>query len=74
MSWLENLVYGLFSGFSEFAPVSSRGHQSVLLKMFGSEFRDPVQDLVIHLFSLLAAVCLRLWNDLSSFPFAQGSA
>ena len=55
MNWLQSLIYGLFSGFTEFLPISSHGHQQILMQIFGVQQRDPVRDLVIHaaiLFSL----------------------
>ena len=55
MSWLESLVYGLFSGISEFLPISSAAHQRIMLHLFGVDGRDPVRDLFVHL-GMLAAV------------------
>lgn len=52
---LRLFVYGLISGLSETLPVSSRGHQSVLMQLFGMSHRDPVLDLLVHL-SILACV------------------
>ena len=37
LNWLECLIYGLLSGLTEFLPVSSLAHQTVILKVFGLE-------------------------------------
>lgn len=37
LSWLECLIYGLISGFTEFLPVSSVAHQTLYLKILGEE-------------------------------------
>ena len=54
MNWLENLIYGLVSGFAEFLPISSSAHQQILLELFGINTADPLQNLMIHLASLFA--------------------
>ena len=41
MNWLESILYGFLSGLSEFMPVSSQAHQTILLYLFG-ETDDPV--------------------------------
>ena len=55
MSIFESIIYGLISGFSEFLPVSSQGHQAILLHLFGMDTRDPLRDMIIHI-SVLAAL------------------
>lgn len=54
MTWLEGIIYGLISGLSEFLPISSQAHQSLLLMMFGLDGREPIRDLLVHL-ALLAS-------------------
>lgn len=54
MSILESLFYGLISGFTEFLPVSSQGHQAILMQLFGAGVRDPLQDIFVHAATLLA--------------------
>ena len=59
MSWLESLIYGLVSGFSEFLPISSRAHQDLMLLLFGVEGHDPIRDMLVHatmLFSIYSGV------------------
>lgn len=58
MSFFESILYGFISGLTEFLPVSSQGHQAVLLQLFGLDAREPVRDLLVHigiLSALLAA-------------------
>lgn len=54
MNWFECLIYGLISGISEFLPISSSAHQQILLKLFGQNSADPLQDLLIHVALLLS--------------------
>ncbi len=54
MSLLQSVLYGLISGFSELLPVSSQAHQAILLRLFGSDAREPLRDLLIHISVLLA--------------------
>lgn len=54
MNWLESLFYGFISGISEFLPISSSGHQQILMQLFGVEARDPVRDLFVHIAMLIA--------------------
>ncbi len=56
MSIAETIIYGLASGFTEFLPVSSQGHQALLLQLFGRPVRDPVLDLCVHCSVFLAVV------------------
>lgn len=54
MSWFESIVYGLVSGISDFLPISSQAHQSLLLQLFGDLNRDYVRDLFVHIALLLS--------------------
>lgn len=54
MSWFESIIYGLVSGISDFLPISSRAHQSLLLLLFGETTRDYFRDLVVHIALLLS--------------------
>ena len=55
MHWLESVIYGLFSGVSEFLPISSTAHQQIMLHLFGVDARDPVRDFFVHFGMLVAA-------------------
>ena len=66
MSVFESIIYGLVSGLTEFLPLSSQGHQAVLLRLFGQDHRDPVRDILVHvaiIFSLLFS-CKSLFTHL----------
>ena len=56
MNLLQSLLYGLLSGVSEFMPISSFGHQSVLRILFGAAQWDPVMDLFVHISLCLTAL------------------
>ena len=54
MNWLESIVYGFVSGITDFLPISSQAHQSILLQLFGESNRDYVRDLFVHIAILLS--------------------
>lgn len=59
IGWLESLLYGLLSGFTEFVPVSAQAHAAVLRGLFGTG-DIHFMDLAVHLGSLLSLiVCIR---------------
>ena len=65
ISWLESIIYGIVSGLSEFLPISSDGHQHIRLYLFGSQVRDPVRDLFVHIGLLLCVItCSRTLLDM----------
>lgn len=53
MSLLENIIYGIVSGFTEFLPVSSHAHQILMQQMLGVE-HTPFRSALIRLAVLLA--------------------
>ena len=55
MYWLKSLFYGFVCGLSEYLPISSSGHQMLFTGLFGSQIKNPISDLLIHL-SLLAVI------------------
>lgn len=60
MDFLQCIIYGLISGLAEFLPVSSGGHQAVLMKLFGLSGVSAVGTLFIHVGCLLAGLfCCR---------------
>ena len=54
MSLLESVLYGFMSGITSFLPVSSRGHEALLLYIFGVDTRDSFLDLLVHIGTLLS--------------------
>ena len=55
MNWIEILLMGLVLGLSEFVPISSGGHQRLMLHLFGMTEIDPLCHLVLTA-GVLAAV------------------
>lgn len=64
MSFFEGIIYGFISGFTEFLPVSSQGHQAIMFKLFGLGSREPLRDLFIHIAVLLCLLisCKQLFG------------
>lgn len=54
MSIFESIVYGLVSGLTEFLPVSSQGHQAIMMQLFGHSNREPFRDLIVHIAVILS--------------------
>lgn len=54
MNWFDCLLYGIVTGITEFLPISSSAHQQLLLKLFGQNTFDPLQNLLVHLALLFA--------------------
>lgn len=54
MNWLQSIIYGFVSGLTEFIPVSSRGHQAILLELFGQSSSNPILDILVHSAVLIA--------------------
>ena len=75
MNWIESLLYGLISGFTEFLPVSSAAHQILMEKLFGTEGNSSLRSLLVH-FSLLAVLCYScssLLQEMNNRPAATRS-
>lgn len=56
MNWLESILYALVSGFTEFLPVSSQAHRSMLLCLFGQDREHPLLGLLVHIGVLAALI------------------
>ena len=54
-SWLESIIYAFVAGVTEFLPVSSHAHRSILRHLFSEDANTAVLDLLIH-FAILVAV------------------
>lgn len=49
LNWLECLVIGLVSGFTDVLPVSSQAHKAIFLKLFGETGEPVLLRLAIHM-------------------------
>ena len=63
---IKSIIYGLISGFTEIVPVSARGHQALLMRIFGMEHRDPVLDLFTHI-GILVSICIFYNTEIRQF-------
>ena len=55
MNILESLIYGLIMGITEFLPISSQGHQTIMGAVFGVRSPEPIRDIFVHI-AILAAI------------------
>lgn len=53
MSWFQSLIYGLLSGFTEFVPISSQAHESIMRWLFGAD-KQPLLQLFVNIGTLAA--------------------
>ncbi len=49
LNWLECLILGLVSGFTDVLPVSAQAHKAIFLKIFGENGEPALLRLVIHM-------------------------
>lgn len=66
MLWFENLIFGFVSGITEFLPISTGAHQSLLLKLFGVSDISATQYFCVHL-GLLTGLIFYTMSDLIRF-------
>ena len=65
MQWWMSILLGLVQGVTEFLPVSSSGHLSIVQKLLGVAMEDKLLfDVLLHV-GTLAAVCLAFWKDIA---------
>ena len=63
MSWLEALILGIVQGLTEFLPVSSSGHLTILSHFFGLEGESNLTMIVaLHVATVLSTLTI-LWNE-----------
>jgi len=62
MSILEALILGIVQGISEFLPVSSSGHLTLLQRVFGLDEEMLTFDIFVHVGSLVAILVV-FWRD-----------
>ena len=62
MSWLEALILGIVQGLTEFLPVSSSGHLTILSNLFGLEGESNLTMIVaLHVATVLSTLTI-LWK------------
>ena len=59
LNWLQSLLYGVVSGLTEFLPVSSLSHQTVILRVMGLE-NPGVLRLSAHLGAWIALILMNM--------------
>ena len=63
MSWLEALILGIVQGLTEFLPVSSSGHLTILSNLFGLEGESNLTMIVVlHVATVLSTLVI-LWKE-----------
>jgi len=72
LNWLQSILYGFISGFSELLPVSSHGHRSLLFYIFGAQNRDPLGDLICRI-GILAAIVVCFRKQVLRLYLREGS-
>ena len=64
MSWLEALILGVVQGLTEFLPVSSSGHLTILSNLFGLEGESNLTMIVaLHVATVLSTLVI-LWKEI----------
>ena len=63
MSWLEALILGIIQGLTEFLPVSSSGHLTIMSNLFGLEGESNLTMIVVlHVATVLSTLFI-LWKE-----------
>ena len=73
MSVIENILYGLVSGLTEFLPVSGRGHQTLMHYLFGVNGRISLQDILVHI-GILLSVFVACRDNIARLRWEQSNA
>jgi Uncharacterized bacitracin resistance protein len=64
MSWLESLLLGIIQGLTEFLPVSSSGHLTILSNIFGFSGEENLTVTVtLHVATVLSTIVI-LWKEI----------
>lgn len=63
MSWLEALILGIVQGLTEFLPVSSSGHLTILSNLFGLEGESNLTMIVVLHVATVLSTLLVLWKE-----------
>lgn len=67
MNLFQAIVLGIVEGLTEFLPVSSTGHQTIVARMLGLTINDPSITAFIAVIQIgaISALVLFLWSDIS---------
>lgn len=66
MEWWQAIILGIVEGITEFLPVSSTGHLTIVQKLFGMQLDDPslvAFTVIIQIGAILAAI-IYFWSDI----------
>ena len=63
MSWLEALILGIVQGLTEFLPVSSSGHLTILSNLFGLEGESNLTMIVVLHVATVFSTLVILWKE-----------
>ena len=66
MAWWQAIILGIIEGVTEFLPVSSTGHLTIVEKLMGMRIDDPsltAFTAVIQIGAILAAI-IYFWSDI----------
>ena len=66
MEWWQAIILGIVEGITEFLPVSSTGHLTIVQKLFGMQLDDPslvAFTVIIQIGAIIAAI-IYFWQDI----------
>ena len=66
MNWLQAIILGIVEGVTEFLPISSTGHLTIIQKLMGMSLYDPsltAFTAIIQIGAILAAI-IYFWSDI----------
>lgn len=67
MSWWESLLLGILQGLTEYLPVSSSGHLTIMQDIMGLQISDAVKlefDVIVHVATVLSTIVI-LWKEIA---------
>lgn len=66
MSWLDAIILGIIEGITEFLPISSTGHLTIVEKLLGYSINDPAITAFTAIIQIgaIAAAVLYFWSDI----------
>ena len=64
MDWIQALILGIVQGLTEYLPVSSSGHLTILSTLFGIDGADNLEFTVaVHVATVLSTLVI-LWREI----------